>query len=221
MTGKTYTSTRNVSALNCPWNDDLRTQPYAPLGSSVWTSSGDLANRGITAIAQAATGTMTPNIVIGGEPNRQSVADSLRNALALAAAHGRTGLAIPFLASGRFLSRIQPACTKAELAEVIVQSAHDHCGTVRPVIVAYDRHDHGDFQTAIAKLGASSVHLVEGSITDFSVHQCDVIVNAANMEVRFGGGVSGGIGKATGQIPQIDAEAAKEVTAFWAANPAP
>lgn len=55
-----YTSTSHVSAIGSPGNEALRSLPYAPLGSAVWTSSGNLAGRGITAIAQAATGTMTP-----------------------------------------------------------------------------------------------------------------------------------------------------------------
>ena len=219
MTTKAYTSTNAVSAMNCPWNDAVRQRPYAPLGSSVWTSSGQLSARGITAIAQAATGTMPPHVVKGGEPTRDSVSDAVQNALVQAAQNGRGRLAIPFLASGIFASRMNPPCSKSELAGVIVRSAKAHAGRVTPVIVAWDHRDHADFKAAIAQEKATQVELVEGSITDFSLHGCDVIVNAANMEVRFGGGISGAIGSATGEISKIDAEAAREVAAFWSANP--
>ncbi|WP_135501298.1 hypothetical protein [Roseovarius aestuariivivens] len=214
-----YNSTPTVSVIGCPRNDALRTRPYAPLGAAVWTSSGDLAQRGITAIAQAATGTMSPFAVQGGEPTRKSVSDSVVNALALASQNGRARLAIPFVASGIFLTRIMPACTKAELAEIIVKAAQDNDCGVQPVIVAYGAEDFGLFQTAISSLGATGVELVEGSVTDHALHGCDVIVNAANMEVEFGGGMSGKIGSATGQEAQINAEARKELQAFWAANP--
>ena len=56
-------------------------------------------------------------------------------------------------------------------------------------------------------------------VADITTLEVDVIVNAANMEARFGGGISGAIGSATGEISKIDAEAAREVAAFWAANP--
>ncbi len=214
-----YSSTATVSVLNCPENNALRARPYAPLGSSVWTSSGNLARHGITAIAQAASGTMSPHIVQGGEPTRASVGDSVTNSLALAGQQNRARLAIPFIGGGIFFRRIQPPCTKAELAEVIVQAASDTCGSVVPVIVAYDAADQALFGAAIAKVGASNVELVQGSITDHSLHKADVIVNAANMEVLFGGGISGAIGRATGDQQNIDAEAAREVAAFWAANP--
>lgn len=214
----TYISTKTVSTLNCPNNETLRDLNFVPLGASAWTSSGQLAGKHITAIAQAASGSMTMSGP-GFEPTRESVAASIENSLALAAAHGRAGLAIPFIGGGIFYRRILPKITKAELAEVIVKAAEDHCGGVKPVIVAYDSGDHADFQQAITKLGASKVGLVQGSITDHNLHGCDAIVNAANMEVRFGGGISGAIGRATHDETNIDKEALAEIKAFWSANP--
>lgn len=46
-----------------------------------------------------------------------------------------------------------------------------------------------------------------GSITNFKDHHADVIVNAANMEVEFGGGISGVIGRATGISQEINQDA--------------
>lgn len=211
-----YTSTDYVSAIGSPVNEALRKRPYAPLGSAVWTSSGNLTDTGIAAIAQAATGTMVPHVISGGEPTLESVENSIINSLALAAVHKRMRLAIPFIASGIFLSRIKSS--KGELAKVIVQAAQDHCGNVQPVIVAYGDTDKGLFKVAIEDLGADNVQLVEGSVTDFELHKCDAIVNAANMEVEFGGGMSGIIGKATGEPEIIDPEALEKVKNFWKAN---
>lgn len=225
-----YTSTINVSVLNCPENEDLRgfcpeagspldPKPfYAPLGSSVWTSSGQLSQRNITAIAQAASGGMKSGP--GFEPTRASVAASVENSLALAAGHGYSKLAIPFIGGGIFYGRILPKISLAELAEVIVNAAENGCGIVQPVVVAFANSDVAHFKNAIAKLGATKVTVVQGSIMDHDLHGCNAIVNAANMEVMFGGGISGKIAHATQDQAGIDAEALTEVKAFWAANPA-
>jgi len=55
------------------------------------------------------------------------------------------------------------------------------------------------------EVDASKV-LVDAGITSFHGHQCPVIMNGANMEVRFGGGLSGTIGQATAHEQQIDQE---------------
>jgi O-acetyl-ADP-ribose deacetylase (regulator of RNase III) len=44
-------------------------------------------------------------------------------------------------------------------------------------------------------------------------------VNAANMEVQFGGGLSGAIGRASGKSYEIDAEAQKAIAEFYSGAP--
>ena len=60
--------------------------------------------------------------------------------------------------------------------------------------------------------------VARGSITKFSDHGGDAIVNAANMELQFGGGLSGIIGKATGQTEEIDQDCAELIKEFWSKN---
>lgn len=50
---------------------------------------------------------------------------------------------------------------------------------------------------------------------DFDLHTCDGIVNAANMEVEFGGGISGAIASATKEAKAIDKEARDYILGFW------
>jgi O-acetyl-ADP-ribose deacetylase len=56
----------------------------------------------------------------------------------------------------------------------------------------------------VVKIGQSTLELVEGDITQ---QDTEAIVNAANEELRVGGGVDGAINRAGG--PQIQAEARK------------
>lgn len=116
-----YVSTDLVAAEGTPEDARLEDQGMVPLGAAVWTGSGRLAERGITAIVHAASGAM-----------------------------GRTA-------------------------------------------AGYD--------PTMASVTAS-------------------IANAANMEVVFGGGISGVIGAATGNPAAIDEEAARAVAGFWTANTA-
>lgn len=46
--------------------------------------------------------------------------------------------------------------------------------------------------------------ILKGDIADLQDSHVDAIMNAANMELRFGGGLSGAIGRATGIQTQID-----------------
>ncbi|MDH3493724.1 MAG: hypothetical protein OEM82_09255 [Acidobacteriota bacterium] len=214
----TYISTKRVSAVNTPENSKLEAMKMVPLGASVWTSTGDLADSGITAIAQAASGAMDRTLGVGFDPTRDSVAACVQNSFLLAAANGHDKLAIPFIASGIFYTYIKPTIEKDELAEIIVESCQENRGSVEAVIVAYGEKDMGHFKKAMNGNTDEGVTLVEGSITSFADHGCAAIANAANMEVRFGGGLSGKIGAKTNKIAEIDAEAAEAVAAFWKAN---
>jgi len=57
--------------------------------------------------------------------------------------------------------------------------------------------------------------IMQGSILSFHDHHAPVIMNAANMEVEFGGGLSGIVGGATGDQTAIDKEARADIQAFW------
>lgn len=213
-----YTSTKTVSAVNTPEDPRLRGLSMVPLGACVWTGSGDLARHGITAIAQAASGAMTHGGK-GFDPTRASVDACIQNSFLLAAAQGHDRLAVPFIAGGIFFGRILPAIDKDGLAKIIVDACVKHRGGVNAVIVAFGNADYTRFNQAMAGSQDPGTTLVQGSITDFADHHCAAIANAANMEVRFGDGISGAIGKKTGKITSIDQAAAAEIKAFWAANP--
>ncbi|MEP7342543.1 MAG: hypothetical protein ABI977_32750 [Acidobacteriota bacterium] len=212
-----YISTQTVSANNTPTNPLLEDLNMVPLGASVWTSSGNLAKSGIKAIAQAASGAMA-HYGIGFDPTRDSVAACIENSFLLAIKNGHTRLAIPFIASNIFLGRILPVIDKDELASLIVTACQTHHGAAEAVIVAFGAGDMAHFKKAMTGNTDKSVTLVDGSVTHYADHQCTAIVNAANMEVQFGGGISGIIGKATGQISQINAEATSAIKDFWKTN---
>ena len=213
-----YTSTKTVSAVNTPENDRLREMRMVPLGACVWTSSGALAAQGITGIAQAASGAMDSSLGKGFDPTSASIDACIRNSFLLAACQGHTSLALPFIAGGIFYTRIEPPITRDELGAIIVESCISHRGSIDAVIVAYDESDMGCFRKAMKGVAHDGVRLVQGSIVKFSDHNCTAIVNAANLEVIFGGGISGVIARATNDQAGIDAEAAKEVAAFWEVN---
>ncbi len=215
----TYVSTARVSAIGTPVDATLRERRMVPLGAALWTGSGELAAQGIEGIAHAASGAMTVAGEAGFDPTRESVGTSIRNAFALAAGHGCRRLALPFIAGGIFAGRIRPPIDKTGLAALIVAACRDHRSTVEAVIVAFGEADHAAFARALADTVDPGITLVEGSITRFADHGAVAIVNAANMEVRFGGGISGVIGKATGDAAAIDREATAAIEAFWERNP--
>lgn len=194
----------------------LSAKNMVPRGSSVITTSGDLAGEGIVAIMHAATGSMIPFGSGFDEPTLDSVQQSIENGFRLLVANGYRKMAAPFVGGNTFIGRI--GCAREELVDRIVLS----CLTkyqAQAVIVVHD-------DAAVMKLFSDSVMaqfpevdadkvLVEAGITSFQDHGCDVIMNAANMEVEFGGGLSGTIGDATGQRDQIDKEALAAIQAFW------
>ncbi len=100
-----------------------------------------------------------------------------------------------------------------------MQAAIEHRGDLELRFVTFGEEDTLVFKKALKKFGAdlspSQVAVVSGSITDFSVHGASAIVNAANMEVQFGGGLSGAIGRATGDPAVIDREARKVIREYY------
>ncbi len=211
-----YLSTKTVSANNTPTNASLKDLNMVPLGASVWTSSGNLANSGITAIAQAASGAMKHGV--GFDPTRDSVAACIENSFLLAIKNGYNRLAIPFIASNIFRQRIIPVIDKDALASLIVEACQYYRNSVEAVIVAYGAGDMAHLQKAMIGNTDKGVTLVAGSVALYADHKCAAIVNAANMEVKFGAGISGIIGKATGKSLEINAEASLMIKAFWEIN---
>ncbi|MDG5492707.1 hypothetical protein [Psychroserpens sp. SPM9] len=199
--------------------DPLAKENMLPRGSALVTSSGDLSKQGIDAIIHAATGAMTKS---GGiyEPTQDSIKHSVLNSFELLNANNFNKLAVTFIGGSIFAGRI--GITNEALAKIIV----DACFASNPeasqfVIVIYKSVDVATFTKVITenypKADLKSV-LKQGSVLDFSLHQCDTIMNAANMEVRFGGNLSGKIATATGERTHIDAEALADIKAFWASK---
>jgi O-acetyl-ADP-ribose deacetylase (regulator of RNase III) len=56
--------------------------------------------------------------------------------------------------------------------------------------------------------------VIQGNITKFDEHEADVIVNAANTEMQFGGGLSGAIARAAGAHGTIEKEALKVIEEY-------
>lgn len=203
-------ATARVSMLGTTNNGEL-TEGLLPRGSAMITSSGVLKETGITSIIHAATGAMTKQ---GGhyEPTLESVKLSVKNAIALAERFGHNRIAIPLIGGGIFIQRlgVQPA----ELAAEIISTAREARTIIEIRFVAFGDADVQTFREGWALVeradykGLDGMEIKQGSITDFPVHGSSVIVNAANTEVVFGGGLSGAIAKATQNAEAINAEAA-------------
>lgn len=215
-----------ISSVGTVYSRNVIAKKMAPRGSAVITSSGDLAKQGITQIVHAATGSSAHGLGPKFEPTLESVANSVKNSMILAKRYGHKTIAIPFIGGNIFLGRI--GTTREKLAETIVRAALEECGTLQLRLITYssDRTKEGPdttlFKSKLAQLlsearfknAGSNAQVIQGGITDFSLHQASVIVNAANMEVRFGGGISGAIAGSTGDSIAIDDEAASAVAKF-------
>ena len=192
-----------------------------PNGSAFYTSSGSLSSRGIKAIIHAASGSSSRD-GRGLTPTLHSVANCVRNALILAKRRNHTKIAIPFIGGALFLTRI--GTTLDLLANAIIRAVLDNRGSMQVALVPFGPQDTWLFQQVLENLlkepqyastrNDGSVEVTPGDITRYDVHGADVIVNAANTEGKFGGGVSGAIGQATGNKTQIDHEASKIIAAF-------
>jgi O-acetyl-ADP-ribose deacetylase (regulator of RNase III) len=174
----------------------------APLGSSVLTSSGNLASTGIKGILHAASGSMTKQGDLF-KPSLKSVEISLMNSLILAKKKGFSSVAIPFIGGGIFLNSI--GVEKLELAKTILKTSLKNMGKLKISIVAFGDMDYKIFKQAQIKI-SSSIKIINGSITKFSDHKSELIINAANTELIFGGGLSGHIGSKTERISQINSD---------------
>ena len=190
--------------------------PMLPRGSALITTSGNLSAQGMNAIINAATGAMTKR---GGiyEPTKTSIANAIKNAFTLMTVNGYKKMAVPFIGGKIFITRI--GVTANTLAKCIIDACFEaNKDGSEFVLVIHGSHDYNIFKKEINNNYPSiddSKVLKEGSILDYSLHQCDTIMNAANMEVEFGGGLSGIIANATGNQVEIDAEALADIKEFW------
>ena len=228
------------------YSDELNEegQLMVPRGAAVLTGAGDLENTGIRFVVHAAAGAMTKS---GGifEPTLSSVEASVINSIKVAESFGVKKIAIPFIASGIFLQRMQT--TKQFLAAAIIKAAKSTNTNMEVVFVTWETEDttifsnlifpkknppsKGWFESTVSWISSwwrspapskddqateafSKISLVRGSITDFNVHGADAIVNAANMEVIFGGGISGRIGDATNAAEEINESAQMAIQSY-------
>lgn len=195
----------------------LQKNNMLPRGSALVTSSGQLADTGITQIIHAATGAMGKSGDIF-EPNLQSIKDSVKNSVILAKLGGHKSLAIPFIGGKIFLQRI--GVSADTLASTIIGSAiKESNGEINIKFVAFGEADTALFKNSLSRLypviSNQRAEVLSGSLTDYSLHQSSAIVNAANMEVVFGGGLSGVIAGATGNSEAINQEAASLINGFF------
>lgn len=197
-------------------NETLKAENMLPKGSALITSSGKLAGDGIKAIINAATGSMTKSGVIY-DPTVDSTTESIYNSFKLLEANSYNKIAVPYICGGIFKGRM--GVTDEQLSQLII----DTCFISNPdaskfVLVMIDHHIYKICETILKKnyptVDINSI-LKLGSVTDFSLHQCDTIMNASNMEVQFGGGLAGAIGRATGEQKKIDAQALADIKTFW------
>lgn len=172
----------------------------APRGSASITKSGKLAETGIKSIIHIAAGSMSSSEKELA-PSLEGAVLGVKNGLFLAKKSGHHCAAIPFIGSGIFLAR--SGVTKPKLAQELYNAVREDIGDMKAVFVAYSKEDHDLFKGLVDR-GPKDIKLVQGSITDFSLHKCDVIFNAANTELVFGGGLSGHIGGKTGARQEID-----------------
>lgn len=183
-----------VSAAGTVYVKEVEASTMVPRGAAVLTGAGRL--EGIKYIVHAAPGAMTRS---GPQfsPTLEGLRLSLKNSLILAEKKQVSCLAVPFIGGGIFLNAL--GIKKAELAQEIVAATKS--GRVKYVVLPEDKQY---FPAAIV-----------GSILDFKLHKCEAIINAANMEVTFGGGLSGAIGSATKEAAEINRQARELIRKYY------
>jgi len=193
---------------------EVKAAGMIPRGSALITDSGELKSSGITHIIHAATGSMTKSSE-AFKPTLEGITNSIINSISLAHEFKHKTIAIPFLGGGIFLGSL--GLLKKELAKNIIQAAlNNNPHKLIISFVTWSSEETRVFKDLYQKLvkDNSKYKVVRGSITDFNIHKSSVIVNAANMEVIFGGGLSGVIGEATKSSTKIDSSAKKFIEKF-------
>ncbi len=186
----------NVSLDGTVDNGELK-EGLLPRGAALITSSGALAQTGITAIVHAASGSMNRE---GGhfEPTLESIRNSVANSVKLAEGFGHQRIAIPLVGGGIFLDRL--GIEASELAKNVIAAATNARKTIEIIFVGLEAD-----VAAFKRAGATNA--IVGSLVDGRAHGASAIVNAANTEVIFGGGLSGVIAKASKSKDAINQEA--------------
>lgn len=211
-----------------------------PRGSALLTHSGKLAEKQITHIIHAASGSMNDHETPELKPTLEGVKLSIKNSIRLANKEKIKKIAIPLVGGGIFLSSM--GITGEELAYEIVNTAMAEKGSTEIVFVAYSEQDFDNMKNGYARVSEArqesgfkkfindllralqlkrskvKASVVRGNILDINVHGASVIVNAANTEVQFGGGLSGIIGNATEASGEIDELASQTIKEFYLAK---
>lgn len=215
-------------------SDAVKGLSLVPRGSAVMTPSGALAASGIKYVIHAAPGTMG-SVGPVGEPTLSSIRLSIANSIRVAERKSVKSIAIPLVGGGIFLERLglsqeqlafeiinAARLTKTKMKVVFVGYESEEFAKID---AAYLKNKSQNAEREVnalirfwrwvtswiisrdnsAALFFANSSVVHGSITKFSDHHAEAIVNAANMELEFGGGLSGVIGRATQQAEAIDA----------------
>lgn len=200
-----------ISGLNTslpPVESDL-----APLGSAIMTTSGKLAMTGIQAIIHTASGAMMSGGP-GFDPTVESVQNSVLNAVALARENGHRRLALPIIAGSIFRHRLNNGAgiTLDELVDHIVDIlVQESAGMTFILTVRENNPEEGvSIRKSLVRLKPSDrarfevADQVPWALVKFKAHHASAIINSANMEVLFGGGVSGIVADAANGIIPAD-----------------
>jgi O-acetyl-ADP-ribose deacetylase (regulator of RNase III) len=232
-----------LSTAGTHWTESDQERNLAPRGSALYTVSGILIEDGIRGIIHAASGSMSYDDD-EAKPTLEGIKLSLINSIRIANEIKASRLAVPLIGGGIFLDRIgvtseelayemiKTAMTQKSKTEIVfvaysdrdyesmnkgLARANSSRETETSRLMAFVRKVIAFFTRSSATSGsvAGKVSVVQGDITDFNVHQASVIVNAANTELQFGGGLSGIIGKATRNAEAIDQMGSDTIREFY------
>lgn len=206
-----------ISSAGTEKNDIVIKAKMLPRGSAIITSSGDLEKQQIKAIIHAVPGAMARKDV-EFEPNLKGLVCSIQNSIILAEKNNYESIAFP-LADSKFIDLVLPSNQgsrrerKLRLAEIIIKAVINQRKKLKKIVFV----EFGDnvFTEAGAKIAFEEDYnkkLGQGmevkivfqkskGITDYDLHECELIVNTTfNMEGKFNGskGISGLIAIKTG-----------------------
>ncbi|MEI8346577.1 MAG: macro domain-containing protein, partial [Pseudomonadota bacterium] len=121
-------STPVISAEGATLTAEVQSARVFPRGAALITSSGNLADKGITAILHVAIGSTIrrgPHF----DPSLKGVTASLKNALLLAQAHGHKRVALSSMGAGKLLPFMRVKNVK--LVKIIIQTVVENRGDLQ------------------------------------------------------------------------------------------